>query len=115
MRKINYNGKKFKVESNSSGGELEEGLVFEYWQSGMVLSCTYSGSTILSGHILGKVDTENGELHFVYHQINTEEELSSGKCHSKPEWLPDGRIRLHESWSWISGKSGKGKSTLIEI
>lgn len=115
MYSINYNGKRFKVESNSSGGELEEGLIFEYRQSGALITCSYSGANLLAGHILGKVDAENGHLHFVYHQINAEGELSSGNCHSRPEFLPDGKIRLHESWNWTSGKTGKGNSTLIEL
>jgi hypothetical protein len=61
------------------------------------------------------VDSETGVLEFVYHQINTKGELSSGKCHSRPELLPSGKIRLHETWKWTSGKKGEGTSPLIEL
>lgn len=33
-----------------------------------------------------------------YHQVNDRGELMTGTRRSIPELLPEGRIRLHESW-----------------
>jgi len=41
--------------------------------------------------------------------------LKLGVCNSTPEILPNGRIRLHESWTWTLGGHGSGESTLEEI
>jgi len=50
-----------------------------------------------------------------YHQINTKGELMTGVCKSKPEILPNGKIRLRETWQWTSGDLSKGESLLVEI
>jgi hypothetical protein len=50
-----------------------------------------------------------------YHQVNEQGELMTGTCRSKPEILPDGRIRLHETWRWTSGDGSEGSSIIEEI
>ena len=92
---INYNGKKFKIISTSDNSELDTEFVFEYVQRGKVLQCTYSSNSIQAGNILGTVD-ESGNISLVYHQINRKGEIKTGTCYSKPELLPNGKIRLYE-------------------
>ena len=43
------------------------------------------------------------------------EKLKNGFCKSIPELLPDGRIRLHETWEWTYGGDGTGESIVEEI
>ncbi len=50
-----------------------------------------------------------------YHQVNDRSELMTGVCRAAPELLPDGRIRLHESWRWTSGDGSSGSSVLEEV
>ena len=50
-----------------------------------------------------------------YHQVNSKNELLTGVCKSKPEILPNGKIRLHETWKWTSGNMSEGKSIIEEI
>ena len=50
-----------------------------------------------------------------YHQVNTNGELMTGICTSKPELLSNGKIRLHEKWQWTSGDKSKGTSILEEL
>jgi len=115
MAAIHYHNKQFKVLSNSSDGEVTAGLVFTYQQEGQVLSCNYAGGNIIKGHILGTVNAANGVLSFVYHQVNAQGEVMVGKCTSTPEVLANSKLRLHESWAWLLGKSGSGTSILEEI
>lgn len=111
---INYNGKKFKPLSNSDNGEVSEDMIFTYEQKGTILESTYSGDQIVKGHLIGIV-SEKGEIDMCYHQINKSGKLMTGICHSKPEILKNGKIKLYESWQWTSGDKSKGESILIEI
>ena len=110
---INYNNRKFRLVSNTDNGETSAETVFEYKQEGNVISSCYSGGKIIAGHLIGLVD-EDGTIHMHYHQINNRNELMTGICVSVPEILPDGKIRLHESWEWTSGDKSKGSSVIEE-
>ncbi len=114
MASINYNGKKFKVVSNSDSGEVTDAVSFEYRQNENIVSCTYKGAHIVTGHLLGKVNTK-GTIEFTYHQINTQGELRTGRCISTPELLASGKIRLYEVWQWTNGSQEKGTSILEEL
>lgn len=111
---MNYNNRKFRVVSNDENGDVDDTMVFIYRQEGNVLSCSYSGGEVISGHLLGIVD-EQGHIDMKYHHINKTGELMTGVCNSTPEILADGRIRLHESWQWTSGDKSTGFSILEEI
>ncbi len=111
---INYNNRTFTSKSNSATGEVSELTTFYYKQEGQALKATYAGGQIRTGQMLGIVN-ERGELDFVYHHINTDGELRSGRCTSIPEILKDGRMRLHESWQWMDGDLQEGNSIVEEI
>jgi hypothetical protein len=112
--KINYNNKNFRPISNTENGETSEETIFYYKQNGSILTASYSGGGIKTGHLIGLVD-ESGNIDMRYHQVNTKGELMTGICRSVPEILPDGKILLHETWEWTSGDYSKGKSLLEEV
>jgi len=112
--KINYHKRKFIGVSNSSSGQVSGDTVFEYFQQGKQFTGHYSGGTILSGQMMGMVNEDNS-LYFVYQHIDIHHELRNGYCHSKPEMLEDGRIRLHEKWKWTYGGDSEGESVIEEI
>lgn len=109
----NYNNKIFKPISNTENGETSGETTFLYRQEGNVLTSVYSGGRITYGHLIGLVD-EEGNIDMRYHQINDKGELMTGICKSTPEILPNGKIRLHESWAWTSGDHSKGHSIIEE-
>lgn len=111
---INYHEKFFSPISNTENGETSEATIFHYIQNGSILTATYSGGKIQTGHLIGLVD-KKGNIDMRYHQVNDKGELMTGVCHSTPEILPDGKILLHETWEWTSGDYSKGKSLLKEI
>lgn len=112
--KVNYNNKRFRVVQNSANGETSEETIFEYKQNGNILTSEYGGGQIVAGHLLGLVDG-HGNIEMRYHQVNSEGELTTGICTSRPEILPNGKIRLHETWQWTSGDGSNGTSMLEEI
>jgi hypothetical protein len=111
---MNYNKKRFRAISNTQNGDTSSETIFEYIQKGNVLSSDYSGGKILLGHLIGIVN-EQGHINMRYHHINSEGELMTGICFSKPEMLPNGKVRLHEKWRWTSGDCSEGESILEEI
>ena len=102
------------MTAQAEHGEISTDLVFHYQQSGKVLTCQYAGGEVRAGQLLGKVD-EQGHIEMSYHQINQKGEIRTGVCTSKPEIMPDGKIKLHESWRWTDGNGASGCSTLMEI
>ena len=111
---INYNNKKFRPVSSSENSETTSETIFIYQQEGHILTSKYKGGNIAEGHLIGIVDA-NGIINMRYHQVNTTGELMTGICTSKPELLPNGKIKLHESWEWTSGDQSKGTSILEEL
>ena len=111
---INYDGRKFIPKMNSENGEVGEQTNFTYHQNGNLLWAEYSGGDILKGSLIGKVLC-NGELDFVYHHMNRNMQIKTGKCHSVPTVLENGKIELSEQWQWTSGDYSKGESLLVEV
>lgn len=109
-----YHNKKFRPVSNTENGETSEETIFHYQQVGNILTSSYSGGEILSGHLIGII-SENGEIDIRYHQVNKRGELMTGICESKPEILANGKISLHEIWQWTSGDKSAGKSIIEEL
>lgn len=111
---MNYQNKQFRPVSNTENGETSAETLFLYQQNSNILSCTYSGGKIVIGHLIGLVDA-TGNIDMRYHQVNEKGELMTGFCRSRPEILPDGRIRLYETWQWTSGDGSAGNSILEEV
>ena len=68
----------------------------------------------MTGHLLAVMD-EHGRLDMRYHHLNDQGELMVGRCMSIPEVMPDGRLRYHETWQWLTGDRSSGHSTIEEV
>ena len=110
---ISYNNKTFRPIQNSGNGETSSETLFVYRQDGNILTSEYSGGNIIKGHLIGIVNAE-GKIDMRYHQVNKNGEIMTGTCISTPEVLPNGKIRLHEEWTWTSGDSSSGNSIIEE-
>ncbi len=110
---LNYDGKIFKPVRNTPNGETSDETVFHYRQTGPILTATYTGGRIKSGHLIGLVDSD-GKIDMRYHQVNDAGELMTGRCISVPERMENGKIRLHETWEWTSGDHSAGQSIVEE-
>lgn len=111
---IDYNDRFFRPVQNTDNGETSAETLFHYKQEGNILTSEYKGGRIILGHLIGLVD-EEGHIRMHYHQVNDHGEIMTGVCHSTPEILSDGRIRLHELWAWTSGDRSEGRSVLEEV
>lgn len=102
------------IEMDMENGEVSEQTIFTYHQNGTLLWAQYSGGDILKGSLIGMV-LSNGELDFVYHHMNRDMQVKTGKCHSVPNVLENGKIELSEQWEWTSGDYSKGESLIVEV
>ncbi len=110
---ISYHNKTFRSVSNTDNGEVNSETIFTYQQSGSIITATYVGGSIVHGHLIAIADA-SGILNMRYHHVTKENELMTGICRSVPEVLPNGKIRLHETWQWTSGDKSSGKSVVEE-
>ena len=111
---MNYHNKKFRPISNTVNGETSAQTIFHYKQNEKILTCEYSGGKIIKGQLIGLVD-DDGNIEMRYHQVNSNGQLMTGICKSKPEIMKNGKIRLHEIWQWTSGDQSNGHSIIEEI
>lgn len=114
MTKINYDNRKFTSVENSETGEVSSETLFHYHQQGEMVWAEYAGGEIVFGNLIAKV-LEDSSLEMSYQHINRSGEMMTGKCVSRPEVLPDGRLRLHEKWQWTSGDLSGGESIVEEV
>ena len=111
---VSYHNRTFRSVSSSANGEVSTDTIFHYQQTDEVVMGTYAGGTIRHGMLLARADCF-GNLDMRYQHLTQNGELLTGTCQTVPEVLPDGRLRLHETWQWTSGDFSRGESVLEEV
>jgi hypothetical protein len=111
---ISYHNRKFRSIANSNAGEVGSETIFHYRQDGDVVWAEYSGGEIVRGTLVAMVLPDDS-LDMRYQHVNRKGDLMTGICGSIPELLPDGRIRLLETWQWTCGDHSSGESIIEEI
>jgi hypothetical protein len=111
---INYDGRRFRTVVNAETGNVTADTVFSYHQRGNLVWATYEGGGVQFGTLVALAD-EQGILDMRYQHVSQDGQLMTGVCRSVPEILPDGRLRLHETWQWTCGDHSCGTSVIEEI
>jgi hypothetical protein len=111
--RYNLDGKIFRPVANTANGEVGAETRFHYQQAGDVVTATYSGGEIVSGHLIAKM-LPNGQLDMRYHHLNRAGAFMLGKCLSTPRRLADGRLAFSEQWQWLTGDGSSGSSEIEE-
>ncbi|MEW5795416.1 MAG: n-acetylglutamate synthase [Candidatus Zixiibacteriota bacterium] len=116
MQLLDLRNRRFVGVDNYDDGDARRDTVFNYDQSGDIVTATYSGGRIRHGQILARV-TQDNSLEMTWQYLNVDGILIAGTCRSVPELLPDGRYRLHESWTVTVGpnQDESGTSVIEEI
>lgn len=110
--RINYDGRTFRPVA-TSGGDVGADTRFHYRQVGDVVWATYSGGAVRFGTLIATVSPD-GALDMRYQQVAGDGTVKTGRCRSTPQVLPDGRLRLLETWQWTEGATGAGASEVEE-
>jgi threonine dehydratase len=111
---IDYNNRVFRSVATSPAGDVDSETRFLYRHEGNIVWATYEGGGIRFGTLTALV-RPNGSLDMRYQQISSGGFIKTGRCMSRPEVLPDGRVCLHEEWRWTEGGEGEGRSRVEEI
>lgn len=97
--------------TDQAPGQVGTRTRFVYHQEGGRIWAEYEGGDILHGRLVGT--REGDRLDFRYVQLKRDGTTASGHCASDVLELPDGRIRLAETWEWES-REGSGTSVVEE-
>lgn len=108
---VDLDGRVFRSADAVAGGQVTSDTEFRFRQSGDMVWGRYSGGGIRLGFLVGTSD--GSTVRFRYTQLDTSGETASGSSIDRVEVLPDGRVRLHETWAWDS-RPGSGTSVLEE-
>jgi hypothetical protein len=108
MTRFSYDGRRFRVAGTG------DAPLARYHQREGVLWGEFAGGKVQRGALAGSA-TPEGVIDFGYSMLLTGGELVIGRCHSEPELLADGRIRLVEHWERYSPHAATGISCLEEL
>jgi hypothetical protein len=111
---VSFDNRLFVSSINTPNGDCDVETRFHYRQHGDRVWATYKGGRVQFGSLVAVGDLE-GRLDMRYHHVDRSGRLRTGICQATPEVLPDGRLRLHESWRWTNGDFSEGRSIMEEI
>lgn len=107
------NNRRFTVAGNTHGLS-GAGTVFHYLVEENAISGTYQGGRISMGHQVGRV-TGADTIELLFHCLTTEGELLSGWSRGTVGVDQAGRTTLSFVWGWLSGATGGGESSYVEL
>lgn len=105
--------RRFAVAANASGLS-GSGTVFHYRVEGDGISSTYQGGRIRIGNQVGRVTGPNS-IELLFHCLTTEGEMLAGWSRGTVGVDDTGRTTLSFVWGWLSGASGGGESSYVEL
>lgn len=98
--------------ADQAPGQVGTRTRFTYHEKDGVVWAEYAGGDVVLGRLVGT--REDDRLDFRYVQLKHDGTTSSGHCVSKVVELPDGRVRLEETWEWES-RRGSGTSVVEQV
>ncbi|MEW2416559.1 hypothetical protein AB0953_22935 [Streptomyces sp. NPDC046866] len=102
----------FVPVADQAAGQVGRQTRFAYHEQDGRIWAEYAGGDVVRGHLVG---TRAGDaLDFRYVQLRLDGTTASGHCTSLLSELPDGRLRLEETWSWES-QEGSGTSAVEQL
>ncbi|MGW6239148.1 hypothetical protein ACWGBX_37355 [Streptomyces sp. NPDC055037] len=98
--------------ADQAPGQVGTATRFVYREEDGVIRAEYEGGDVVRGYLVGT--REGDRLDFRYVQLKRDGATSSGHCVSTVVGLPDGRVRLEETWEWES-QEGSGTSVVEQV
>jgi hypothetical protein len=108
---VDLDGRVFRAVATDDGGDVDAATELRFRQADDLVWGRYSGGAVRLGFFVGTSD--GSVVRFRYTHLSSTGETATGASEDRIELLPDGRVRLHERWSWDS-RDGGGTSVLEE-
>ncbi|SDR91217.1 hypothetical protein [Pseudomonas prosekii] len=105
--------RRFAVAGNAHGVS-GAGTVFHYYVDGHVISSTYQGGRIRTGNQVGHV-TGPDTIELLFQCLTTDGEMLAGWSRGTVGVDDAGRTTLAFVWGWLSGATGGGESSYVEV
>ncbi|WP_420078096.1 hypothetical protein ACN6AT_01435 [Streptomyces sp. JL4002] len=99
----------FVPVADQAPGQVGRQTRFAYHERDGAVWADYRGGDVVRGHLVGTRTDDTVDFRYV--QLRLDGTTASGHCVSRVVELPDGRLRLEETWSWESHE-GSGTSTV---
>ena len=112
MTEINFNNKTFSLIENSENGKVNTDTVFEYKQSGDLVTADYYGGSIQYGKIIAHLNGD--KLEMLYQCITQDNELKAGRAIADITLNSENKIIMKLNWEWLGDKKENGISTYLE-
>ncbi len=110
---FNCDGRRLRVASTDPTGVVSAGTVLTLRQAGDVVTGHYEGGAIVAGFLAGRLEASGG-LRFCYAQTDREGRVDSGVSTATFDQAPDGRMRLTETFQWLT-RPGRGVNVFEEL
>ncbi|WP_249584279.1 hypothetical protein [Pseudomonas viridiflava] len=107
------NNRRFTVAGNTHGLS-GAGTVFHYHVEDDAIWGTYQGGRIRMGNQVGRV-TGADTIELLYHCLTTDGEILAGWSRGTVGVDHAGRTTLSFVWGWLSGATGGGESSYVEL
>lgn len=107
------NNRRFTVANNTQGLS-GIGTVFHYLVEGEAIIGTYQGGRIRVGNQVGRV-TGTNTIELLYQCLTIEGDILAGWSRGEVSQDARGRTTLHFAWGWLSGATGGGESSYVEL
>lgn len=105
--------RRFKVANNTHGLSGAD-TVFHYLVENGAISGSYQGGRIRMGTQIGRV-TGADTIELLYQCLTTEGEMLAGWSRGTVGVDHLGRTTLRFLWGWLSGATGGGESSYVEL
>lgn len=101
------------IASENPHGVSDRETVFHYRLEAGVVTGTYAGGRIRTGHLVGRARS-NETVELLYHCVTTDGELMAGRSRGRLSLDERDRLRLDFEWRWLTGEGG-GRSRYVEL
>lgn len=107
-------GLAFRAVTNSKNGSLNAETIMRFASDDPVIVGSYSGGTIIAGHVLAK-RLDESEIEMLYQGATTAGQVQAGKARAQFRPNVDGRMSMYLEWQWLTGDRSSGQSEWVLV
>ena len=111
---MNLAGTTFRAVSNSKNGSLNSETEMRFTSDESFVIGSYSGGTIVEGHVLGKWVGESA-MEMLYQGATVNGQVQAGRAQARFAKDADDQIHMYLDWQWLTGDQSKGQSRYMCI
>ncbi len=113
MKMISMKGVRMQVVHTHKNGVVNHHTIFSFKQESNKVSAEYAGGLIVKGYLVGLL--RHDQLEFSFCQLQSNGRLDNGISTATVDFLPDGRLRLIEKFTWHSRHGESGTNIFEQI